>query len=107
MPPNGNEPRPTVSSTQDLRQLLIDTINDVREGNIDARSASAIGGLAGKILQSAKLDLDCARLQISLGERPVQPVAPQKLIQQHGQPESESAAPALPGPKPNHETRPF
>lgn len=55
-----------INSTQDLRQILISTIGDIRAGTVAARDATAIASLAGKILQSAKLDLDCARFQASL-----------------------------------------
>lgn len=50
-----------VANTADLRSLLLETIEDVRKKKCDPRVASAIGALAGKVIQSAKLDLDAAR----------------------------------------------
>lgn len=52
----------SVKNTADLRTLLIETIEGVKDGSIEPRKATAIGALTGKILQSAKLDLDVLRL---------------------------------------------
>lgn len=57
-----------IESTSDLRQVLIDTIEDVRIGKVNSRDATAIASLSGKILQSAKLDLDCAKHQQAVSE---------------------------------------
>lgn len=57
-----------IESTSDLRQVLIDTIGDVRNGTVTSRDATAIASLSGKILQSAKLDLDCAKHQQAVSE---------------------------------------
>lgn len=74
---NGN-----VKNTADLRKLLIETIEDVRSGAIEPRQAQAISSLSGKILMSARLDLDAIRLnmqsdgQITAGSQVLQLVAP-------------------------------
>lgn len=70
-----------VNSTSDLRQILIDTISDIRHGGIEAKNATAIASLAGKILQSAKLDLDCARFRHSMdNNKPANPPKPLRLV---------------------------
>lgn len=51
-----------VTNTEELRGLLLDTIEDVRRGKMDPKKAAAIGQLSGKILQSAKLDLEIVKL---------------------------------------------
>lgn len=52
----------SVQNTADLRSLLMETIEGVKDGSIEPRRAQAIGALTGKILQSAKLDLEVLRL---------------------------------------------
>lgn len=51
-----------VKNSEDLRGMLLSTIEDVREGKIDFKKAGAISSLSGKILYSAKLDMDFAKL---------------------------------------------
>ncbi len=51
-----------VKSTTDLRRVLLETIESVRDGDITPAAANAVGNLAGKVLQSAKLDLDVMNL---------------------------------------------
>lgn len=55
-----------VKNTSDLREMLLDTINGVRSGKIDPRQAQAISTLSCRILQSAKLDLEVAKLSGSV-----------------------------------------
>ena len=50
------------TSTNDLRKILIDTIDSVRRGDISPSAANAVGNLSGKVIQSAKLDLEVMRL---------------------------------------------
>lgn len=52
-----------IKNTSDLRQMLIDTISDVRSGAIDAKDARAITALSGTILHSVRLDLDFLRFK--------------------------------------------
>lgn len=47
-------------STSDLRKILLDTIDDVRQNRMTPDKANAITKLSGEILKSAKLDLDAA-----------------------------------------------
>lgn len=55
-----------VKNTSDLRSLLLDTIDGVRSGKIEPRQAQAISNLSCRILQSAKLDLEVAKMNGSL-----------------------------------------
>lgn len=55
-----------MSSTEKLRETLLTEIDDIRSGKIDTSRAAALAGLAGKILQSYKLDLDATKLLASL-----------------------------------------
>jgi hypothetical protein len=52
-----------IKNTADLREMLIGTIQQVRDGEIDYRQATAISGLTTKILQSAKLDLEVLKFR--------------------------------------------
>lgn len=53
-----------VNNTADLRKMLLDTINGVRSGSVDHKQAAAISNLSSRILQSAKLDLDVAKMKM-------------------------------------------
>lgn len=46
-----------IKSTQDLRTVLSETIDDVRHGVITSDKAKAVSDLTGRVLQSAELDL--------------------------------------------------
>jgi hypothetical protein len=48
----------SITNTEELRKMLLDTIEDVRTNKMEPKHAQAIAHLSGKILQSAKLDLD-------------------------------------------------
>lgn len=50
-----------IRNTADLRKMLIETISEVRSGQIDPKQARTIAALSTTILQSAKLDLDFLR----------------------------------------------
>lgn len=59
---------PNVNGTSGLRTLLMETIEGVKDGTIEPRRAQAIGALTGKILQSAKLDLEVLKLSGKVDE---------------------------------------
>jgi len=50
-----------LANTGDLRKMLIETIQQVRDGVIEPSQARTIAALSTTILQSAKLDLDFLR----------------------------------------------
>jgi hypothetical protein len=52
---------PVIQNTNDLRKMLIETIQSVRTGELDAKQARTIATLSTTILHSAKLDLDFLR----------------------------------------------
>lgn len=54
-----------LKNTSELREMLLETINSVRTGKTDPRSAQAIANLSSKILQSAKLDLDVLKFNVA------------------------------------------
>lgn len=53
--------KPKITNTNDLRSMLLETIDDVRSGSIDPKQARTIAALATTVLHSAKLDLDFMR----------------------------------------------
>lgn len=55
-----------IKNTCDLREALIDTISRIRDGKMEPQQGNAIANLAGKILQSAKLDLEVAKVNNAL-----------------------------------------
>lgn len=54
-----------VRNTADLRQMLLDVIDDVRRGKVDPKEAKAISSLASQVLTSAKLDLDVRKAGVT------------------------------------------
>lgn len=54
-----------IKNTSDLRAMLIETIEQVRSGEVDAKQARTIAALSSTVLQSAKLDLDFLRFTAS------------------------------------------
>jgi hypothetical protein len=60
-----------IKTTGELREMLIDTIQQVREGSLEPTSARTIAALSTTVLASAKLDLDYLRFHAaheSLGD---------------------------------------
>ncbi len=57
-----------IRSTADLRESLLETIDQVNKGKIGPAQANAIANLSGKILMSSRLDLELLRLQMKMGE---------------------------------------
>lgn len=57
-----------IKNTADLRSMLIETIEEVRSGKLDAKQARTIAALSTTVLQSAKLDLDFLRFRASNAE---------------------------------------
>ncbi len=55
--------------TQELRQILLEVIEDVRAKKTDYKDASAIGRLAGVVVSSAKLDVIYARMKTPSGAK--------------------------------------
>lgn len=53
--------RRKIKNTNDLRSMLLETIEDVRSGDIESKQARTIAALATTVLHSAKLDLDVLR----------------------------------------------
>lgn len=54
-----------IKNTADLRAMLIDTIDQVRNGSLDAKQARTIAALSTTVLASAKLDLDFLRFRVA------------------------------------------
>ena len=49
-------------TTQGLRDILFDEIDDLRSGNGDAAKSMAVAGLAKQIINTAKVELDFVRV---------------------------------------------
>jgi hypothetical protein len=47
-----------ITNTEDLREMLLDEINKLRQGDGDPTVSRSISILAGKIIASARLDLE-------------------------------------------------
>ena len=56
-----------VKNTAELRVELLSVIADVRSGKMDFKRAGAVSSIAGKILYSAKLELDFAKQMLNTG----------------------------------------
>jgi hypothetical protein len=50
-----------IKNTDDLRQLLIECIRDVKSGNLEQRKAKAISDLSSNVLRSRRLDLEVVK----------------------------------------------
>lgn len=53
----------TIKNTADLRNMLIATIEQVRDGTLDPNKARTIATLSTTVLTSAKIDLEYLRFQ--------------------------------------------
>ncbi len=58
----------TIKNTSDLRKMLIETIDQVKSGTLDAKQARTIAAISTTILSSAKLDLDFLRFHAANSE---------------------------------------
>jgi len=47
-----------IKTTGDLRKVLLESIIEVRQGNMDSLAAASIATLARQVITSAKLDFD-------------------------------------------------
>jgi hypothetical protein len=56
----------TTGTTQDLRETLFKTIQDLRTGKIEARTAGAVANLADKIIKTGDLDIRYTQLCVDL-----------------------------------------
>ena len=54
----GNKPQTVVTNNTTLRNDLMDVYNQLREGNIGLRQAREVANMAGKVVSSAKAQLD-------------------------------------------------
>lgn len=54
-----------IKNTSELREMLLQEIENVRNGTSDPKKAHAISTLASKVLQSAKLDLDVVKFNLA------------------------------------------
>ena len=50
-----------MKTMDDLRSVILDTIDDVRKGKLDAATAKAISELSQNVINSAKAEADYAR----------------------------------------------
>jgi len=64
-----------VKNTADLRRVLLEVIEEVRNGKTSYQDASAISGLASSVLKSAKLDFDVSRKQTNNEDNEIQAVS--------------------------------
>lgn len=65
------EQKSSVTNTSDLRRMLLETIEAVKDGTMEPAQARTIAALSTTVLHSAKLDLDHMRFCIAnekLGE---------------------------------------
>jgi hypothetical protein len=58
--PNRNKPKPT-RTTQGLRDILFDEIEELRSGDGDPTKSMAVANLAKQIVNTAKVELDFHR----------------------------------------------
>lgn len=54
----GNKPKSTVVNNTSLRDDMLDVYNQLREGNIGLRQAREVANMSGKIISSAKAQLE-------------------------------------------------
>ncbi len=56
-----------IKNTDDLRTTLIETIEKVSRGTMEPSFANAIANLSGKVLMSARLDIETIKLRREMG----------------------------------------
>lgn len=54
----GNKPQTVVNNNTSLRNDMLDVYNQLREGNIGLRQAREVANMAGKVISSAKAQLE-------------------------------------------------
>ena len=71
-------------TTNDLRQILFDEMEDLRNGNSTPNQATAVSKLATNIINSASLEISVAKvIQIANGDsNPPDGVSAMKLVEQ-------------------------
>lgn len=62
---------PEAFSNSDLRQLLIESIRGVKNGSIDCKQGNSIAALSSQLINSAKLDLEAARVYGHKSPKPI------------------------------------
>lgn len=53
-------------TTEHLREMLFDTIDKIKSGQMDFQEAKAVSDLAGRIVQSAELELKYSEIMLKL-----------------------------------------
>jgi hypothetical protein len=51
-----------IRNTDDLRTVLLETLELVKAGKVDPRKAGAISGLSSQVISTVRLDLDFMKL---------------------------------------------
>lgn len=60
-------------TTDDLRQTLLDTIEDLRAGTIETKKAVQVANLAEKVIRVSDLELRYADLRVKLSDKTTNP----------------------------------
>jgi hypothetical protein len=59
----------SIKNTQELRDLLLDSIDKVKKGEMEPKEAGAIVGLSAQVISSCHLDMAYAKVKIALGNK--------------------------------------
>lgn len=50
-----------IKNTQELREMLLQTIQEVKAGKVEVSVANSVANLSGKVLQTARYERDIAK----------------------------------------------
>lgn len=65
----------SIKNTQELRDLLLHSIEEVEKGNMEPKTASSIVGLSGQVIKSCMMDIAYAKAKAALNGKEVLPLA--------------------------------
>ena len=64
-----------INNTQELRDLLLNTIEDVKKGKIETKVASSIVGLSGQVIKTCMVDIAYARIKSMIPGKEIDPIS--------------------------------
>ena len=61
----------SIKNTQELRDLLLESIEKVHKGDMEPKTAGAIVGLSGQVIKSCMVDISYAKTKATLNGKEV------------------------------------
>ena len=65
----------SINNTQELRDLLLDAIEEVKKGKMETKVAGSIVGLSGQVIKTCMVDIAYARAKSSMAGKEIASLA--------------------------------